>query len=292
MLTKQEIANTVQCLVLNDDYNPILETVIDDHVQKFAFEMIRHIARARIQGVDTNSNWIEEEFFSVSESTDELNSPTSNDIEITHFLNPVVDIVDTYRQQSSVSLQNIASAIGNVDLKLTVNCDSIGLIMDIGEGLDFLSILAVKIPQIRGGAWSTAGKQVEIPLMKTLCKLFSVPDEHYSEKGLTTEGREVDFHLINPDGDMLFCEVKLMGRGNPESADAVIARDTDIFVADKLSDLNKEQLPQRKTHWVELRSENGYKRFFDILQELNIPCSDFDGKADERLDEIFETVFK
>ncbi len=46
-----------------------------------------------------------------------------------------------------------------------------------------------------------------------------------------------------------------MGRGNPESADAVIARDSRIFVADKLSDTNKAQLNSLKVEWVELHSD-------------------------------------
>ena len=67
--------------------------------------------------------------------------------------------------------------------------------------------------------------------------------------------REVDFDLKN--GNEKFrCEVKLMGKGNPESADAVIARDSKVFVADKLSDLNKEQLDERGVEWVELRSDS------------------------------------
>jgi hypothetical protein len=57
-----------------------------------------------------------------------------------------------------------------------------------------------------------------------------------------------------------------MGKGNPESADAVIARDSKVFIADKLSDLNKTQLDSRKVNWVELRNENGYQRFEKALQ--------------------------
>ena len=33
-----------------------------------------------------------------------------------------------------------------------------------------------------------------------------------------------------------------MGKGNPESADVVIARDSNIFIADTLSKQNKAQL--------------------------------------------------
>ncbi len=44
--------------------------------------------------------------------------------------------------------------------------------------------------------------------------------------------REVDFKLYNKDRSKVYrVEVKLMSKDNPESADAVIARDTDIFIA-------------------------------------------------------------
>ena len=36
-----------------------------------------------------------------------------------------------------------------------------------------------------------------------------------------------------------------MGQGNPESADAIIARDSDLFVADTLSQQNKDQCDER-----------------------------------------------
>jgi len=36
-------------------------------------------------------------------------------------------------------------------------------------------------------------------------------------------------------------EVKLMGKGNPESADAIFAKEPTIFLANKLFDKNKMQ---------------------------------------------------
>ena len=65
-----------------------------------------------------------------------------------------------------------------------------------------------------------------------------------------------------------------MGKGNPESADVVIARDTDIFIADTLSEQNKSQLTQRKVFWLELRGhdrEDIIFQFKQILSELNVP---------------------
>lgn len=100
--------------------------------------------------------------------------------------------------------------------------------------------------------------------MQTLCKLYDVPNENYYLKinnTLIQEAdftREVDFYLTQG-GDQYKCEVKLMGIGNPESADAVIARDSRVFIADKLSITNKKQLDSvLNIEWVELRSKEGF----------------------------------
>ena len=82
-----------------------------------------------------------------------------------------------------------------------------------------------------------------------------------------------------------------MDKGNPKSADATIARASHVFVADKLSNLNKKQLTSRKIKWVELRSENGYRKFKNILDELMIPNSEFSGDFEARLNEIFDEIF-
>ena len=83
-----------------------------------------------------------------------------------------------------------------------------------------------------------------------------------------------------------------MGKGNPESADAVIARDSSVFVADKLSDTNKKQLNSLKVSWVELRDKDGYKRFNKVLEDLDIPHKEFKGDANKELEKIFRKIFK
>lgn len=163
--------------------------------------------------------------------------------------------------------------------------------MNISESLIVINTLAVKRAELRGGAWSTAVKQVEKILMLTLCKLYQVPHANYDLRDLTTSKREVDFYLIDLDERRYQCEVKLMGKGNPESADATIARASDVFVADKLSNLNKEQLTSLNVRWVELPSEGGYRKFKMILDELGIPNSEFSDDLDTRLNEIFNEIF-
>lgn len=82
-----------------------------------------------------------------------------------------------------------------------------------------------------------------------------------------------------------------MGKGNPESADVVIARDSSVFVADKLSDMNKKQLNSLKIAWVELRDKEGYKRFKKVLEYLNIPHTDYKGDINKDLNDILEEIF-
>lgn len=83
-----------------------------------------------------------------------------------------------------------------------------------------------------------------------------------------------------------------MGRGNPESADAVIARDSKVFVADKLSDTNKKQLNSLKVEWVELRSDGGFERFDTVLKNLKIPHTKLPSNIDKELEVIFKEIFK
>ena len=88
------------------------------------------------------------------------------------------------------------------------------------------------------------------------------------------------------------CEVKLMGKRNPEVADAVIARGSDVFVADKLSDTNKAQLNSLGVEWVELRDTNGFRKFGTVLQKLEIPFTNnkFDD-IDTCIEKIFSDIF-
>lgn len=115
-----------------------------------------------------------------------------------------------------------------------------------------INTLAVRRAALRGRFWSSAGKRVEKYLMATLCKVFSVPFEHFDQNKIPASIGQVDFYLINKE-TYSRCEVKMMGMSNPESADAIFARESNVFVADKLSDLNKHQADMLNVKWIELR---------------------------------------
>jgi hypothetical protein len=81
-----------------------------------------------------------------------------------------------------------------------------------------------------------------------------------------------------------------MGKGNPESADAIIARDSNVFVADTLSQQNKNQCDQLGVYWVALRDKDGYKRFRLALEKLGIPHKNYEGNLDSDLLLILENL--
>jgi len=135
--------------------------------------------------------------------------------------------------------------------------------------------------------------------MLTICKLFNVSEDNYAlnikDGGQASYGdfeREIDFFL-RKDEDIFKCEVKLMGKGNPESADAFIARESNIFVADKLSETNKTQFDSLGAYWVELRSDEGFLRFEKALKgfriEYTVPNLD---NIDEQVDIILDEILK
>ena len=165
----------------------------------------------------------------------------------------------------------------NIQIKITKNAVSVDL--NLSESLIVLNALATKKIALRGGAWSAIGKRVEKPLLIKLCKICGVSEKNYNAENFIRDknldfDREVDFKFYSNDGKEYRCEVKLMGTGNPESADVVIARNSDIFVADTLSTQNKNQLQDLKICWLELKNhshEEIISQFKKILEKLNIP---------------------
>jgi len=208
----------------------------------------------------------------------------------------VIDASNEHYNSLYKTIKKLVESENDLELTLTIKFRGISVDLNVSESLIVINTLAVKRAELRGGLWSTAGKRVEKPLMQTLCKLYDVPDNNYAIKikGRLVQNsdfeREVDFYLISGENQYK-CEVKLMGRGNPESADAVIARDSKVFIADKLSETNKKQLDSLGIEWVELRNKNGFRKFEKVLNNLKIPHRIFNSNIDKKLDKIFEIIF-
>lgn len=258
-------------------------------------DVIRKVAKAKLRKQSVNADWHKESFLDLKSSSANqanLNRSTIKDglrLERQVTINP--SIIEHYELLCN-ALCRLIEHDNDPDLTVTVKLSDVSVELSLSESLIVINTLAVKRAELRGGAWSTAGKQVEKSLMLTLCRLFQVPESHYELTGLTDAQREVDFFLIDRHHNRYRCEVKLMGKGNPESADAIFARESHVFVADKLSELNKQQADKLKVKWVELRSPDGCQKFKSILDTLNIPNADSGGEINERLERIFTDIFK
>jgi len=300
-LTKQVVKNIVRKLLKGEDYRIEVITLINAEFLQFAIDFFKDIVEAKLQDGNITSDWYKNAFLDPQLTAKEiainsgLNKKTIHNMFNSSTKKIVIDAANQHYDILYHSIQNLVETGNELDLTLTIKFKGVSIDLNVSESLIVVNTLAVKRAELRGGLWSTAGKRVEKPLMETLCELFAVEAKHFKSKFKRDNAkgfdREIDFYLLNDQQEFL-CEVKLMGRGNPESADAIIARATNVFIADKLSDQNKNQLDNLGIHWVELRSQNGFRRFKEALEKLNIPHKDFQGNLESDLDKIFDKIFK
>ena len=299
-LTEQIVKNIIRKLLRGEDYRVEIVTLINAEFLQFSVEFFKKVIDAKLNNQEVTTDWYKESFLDPKLPKEEiaihsgLNMKTIGNMYNSQKKEIVVGVSESHYDKLYQSIRDLVDSEGEIELNLTLKFQGVSVELNISETLIVINTLAVKKAALRGGLWSAAGKRVEKPLMRTLCKLYGVPCEYYKLKSADKKEdvlREVDFYLIQ-DGLSYKCEVKLMGKGNPESADAVIARSSRIFVADKLSDLNKRQLDDRGVYWVELRDINGFQKFGRVLEKLSIPFTDMDPTNWERdmermLGEIF-----
>ena len=302
-LTEQVVRNIIKKLLKGDDYRIEVVSLINSEFLQFAIDFFKKIVDAKLRNQDITVDWYKKEFLDPSLSSEDiainagLNKKTIHNMYNSSTKSIVIDASNQHYDYLFTEIKNLVENDPDIDLMLTIKFKGVSVDLNINESLIVINSLAVKRAALRGGLWSTAGKRVEKPLMQTLCKLYDVPNENYYLKINNTLiqdadfTREVDFYLTQG-GDQYKCEVKLMGIGNPESADAVIARDSRVFIADKLSITNKKQLDSLNIEWVELRSKEGFKRFEKVLDQLNIPHKLLPPDIDQKLDEIFKEIFQ
>ena len=285
-----------------EDYRIEIVTLINAEFLQYTLDFFKKIVEAKLKNKDVTIDWYKKEFLNEHLPPDEiainsgLNKKTISNMYNSATKEIVIDASNTHYKQLHNIIKLLVETEDELNITLTLKFKGVSVDLNVNESLIVINTLAVKRAALRGGLWSTAGKRVEKPLMLTLCKLFGVSNKYYKikiKKETISESdfeREVDFYLSNNNTDYK-CEVKLMGKGNPESADAVIARDSKVFVADKLSDTNKKQLDSLDVYWIELRSKKGYKKFKHILEKLKIPHTDFQGNLNKKIEQVFKEIF-
>lgn len=289
------IKNIIRKLLAAEDYRTEVLALINAKFLAYVVDFFKRIVSAKLDNLEVTLDWYEKELLSSSLSKDEIAIHSGLNMKTIH------NAYGTTRKEVvlEVSMENyhaLYEVINNlteqseVDVTLTVKFRDVSVDLNINESMIVINSLAVKRLAFQGGLWSAAGKQVEKPLMMTLCALFQVPIKYYDQRNFPDSARESDFFLFDDARIGYRCEVKLSGKGNPESADSIFARKGKILVADTISTTMKQEMDNNNILWVELRTENGYKRFEEILNELSIPCQPFRGNLQKDLDKILPLI--
>jgi hypothetical protein len=302
-LTEQVVKNIICKLLKGDDYRVEIVALINADFLQFAIGFFKKIVNAKLNNQKIDASWYKKSFILDKHLAKEdiainsgLNMKTINNMFNSTKKEIVIDASKNHYESLYKSIKELIKAEDELDLNLTIKLKGVSVELNIGESLIVINTLAVKRAALRGSLWSTVGKRVEKPLMQTLCKLYKVPEENFRSviSGNTSKKifeREVDFYLLCGANEYK-CEIKLMGRGSPESADVVITRNSKVFIADKLSDTNKSQLESIGIEWVELRSSKGFRRFKTVLENLKIPHSKYVDEYIERdLASVLSNVF-
>lgn len=300
-LTGEIIKNIIKRVIKSEDYRIEIVNLINIEFLQFSVDFFKKIVEAKLNSEDITIEWYKKYFMSESLSSKDiainsgLNTKTIGNMYGSASRSIVIEASNEHFESLYQSIQNLIEIEEDIDLTLTIKLKGVSVDLNVSESLIVINTLAVKRAALRGGLWSTAGKSAEKHLMITLCKLFQVPEQNYDASNFVKNkdkkvDREIDFYLIDNNSKKYLCEVKLMGKGNPESADAIIARNTNIFIADTLSQQNKNQCDDLGISWIALRDNNGFKKFKYILDKLNIPHKEYIGNLDEDLIKILDKL--
>jgi len=302
-ITEQVAKNIIKKLLKGEDYRIEVVTLINAEFLQFAVDFFKKVVDAKLKSKNITVDWYKKEFLNPALPARDiainsgLNKKTIHNMFNSSTKEIVIDASNKHYDALYETIKNLVETEHDLELTLTIKFKGVSVDLNVSESLIVINTLAVKRAELRGGLWSTAGKRVEKPLMQSLCKLYGVSNKNYAVKikGKVIKEvdfeREIDFYLVEGKKQHK-CEVKLMGRGNPESADAVIARGSKVFIADKLSETNKKQLNSRKVEWVELRSDGGFKRFETVLDHLKIPYDKLPENIDKKIETVFKEIFK
>ncbi|MCL2665028.1 MAG: CfrBI family restriction endonuclease [Defluviitaleaceae bacterium] len=301
-LTNHVIKRIIIHIINSTDYRIEIINLLNAEFLQYAIDFFKKIVHAKLESKNITIDWYKKSFLCKNYSVDDiainsgLNKKTISNMYHSVSKKIVLEAADEHFDALFENIKSLIEIDNDVDLTLTIKLKSVSVDLNVNESLIVINVLAVKRAALAGGLWSAAGKGVEKHLMLFLCKLYKVPETYYKATHFIKDNkkkvdRENDFVLINNNTEYL-CEVKLMGKGNPESADAAIARNTNIFIADTLSQQNKDQFDQLNIQWVELRSKNGYKKFGKILNLLGIPHDDYNGNLENDLNMILDNLLK
>ena len=157
------------------------------------------------------------------------------------------------------------------------------------ESLKIINSLSARRGTIARGVNSAVGKNVEKPLLSTICRLLRVDPGLWNQASLlipVQTRREVDYYIMNQDRAHK-CEVKLNGKSKLKSPDVILARRTEFLVAENIPWDFRIELDERNIQWISLSDGDILEQFGNMLDHFEIAYHRFEGDLNEALDELF-----
>lgn len=204
-------------------------------------------------------------------------------------------------KQNLESFRLLLSEIGgesSYKIEIIIKKDGGGVKLDDLESIIFVNIISAMKLTIQGGVWSEVGKQTEKILLYVIFTILKIPEEDYilifdemKEKGLV-ENREIDAIVFNRDEKPkpIKIELKLLGIGNPEIGDEALAREVDLFLIDRLSDMMKKESENRGVKVIEFKQKNPLKEIYKFFSSKNVRCSEPDMTSEELKQKIEQII--
>lgn len=281
----QVIDNTIEKLIKGEDYREEVVNAINAEFFDFTIMFFKKIVSAKLDSEEISLDWYKDNFVN-NDSYDPaenaifagMNKKTIMNIYGTASRDIVLDVANAnFDYLSSLIDELKQDATDEIGISIKLTYHDVYVELNLAESLLVINALATKKAAIRGGAWSSIGKKVEKPLITKLCILCGVPKDHIDSSIFIRNmeldyDREVDYKIYDKDMNEIRVEVKLMGKGNPESADVIYARDTKMFIADTLSQQNKNQFDANNIPFIEMKNNNDVVGDFKkALDRLNVP---------------------
>ncbi|MDR2034885.1 MAG: CfrBI family restriction endonuclease [Helicobacteraceae bacterium] len=300
-LANQIVKDVIYRVIKGEDYRVVIVNSINAEFLQFSIDFFKRIVAAKLKSKNISIDWYKKAFISNPLSSDEIainagiNKKTITNMRGLATKSIVIDAANEHFDYLYDTILNLVKSSNDIELTLTIRFNGVSVDLSVSESLVVINTLAVKRAQLKGGLWSAIGKSAEKYIVLALCKLYGVSDQYYDASRFVKDkqkavDREIDFYLLS-NKKKYRCEIKLMGKGNPESTDAIIARGSKVFVADTFSLQNKSQCGELGVYWVALRDKNGFRRFKTILKTLNIPHNDYLGNLDIDLPPILDELF-
>lgn len=181
----EAVAHLIRRILTGQDHRDILVDTIDALFVSDVMQFFEQVIQAKLRQEPISINWYRRHFLDTAKFGKDdiawnggLNLKTINNKRRSTKLEIVVEEAIDHHDKFLTLVEELHDNEIDVDLSLTLRDVTVHL--NLNESLVVINALAVRRAALRGGVWSTAGKQVEGPLMEVLCRVFGANERHFS----------------------------------------------------------------------------------------------------------------